>query len=560
MNTDLLRYFNEEWDYLRQGVKEFAQRHPQIASRLHVGSESLQDPYFTHLLGAFSLIAGRIRRHQDRHFARLQEGLLEIFFPHYVAPIPAMAIIQARLPKEATAPALWKRGQLLETFPIQGEPLRFTTCYDTTLWPLQIKAFDCLKETAGLSLVVTLPEEAERCAWPKEEKLRFYIREPWSVASQLLEALLTDCLKIQVKDPKTGTVLFHQGAHSVYPVGFEENQALLPFIDKAAPRWRLLMEYFTFKEKFLFFEVDLPPDLSAEITELEWVFYFERPLSTALQSLGSESLALNCTPVINLFKKTLEPLRRDLDRYEERLVVDKHHPMHYEVHTVESVFEVTQPQTPRQISPLWRLDPPTPSSDRWQVQRREEGLFLSLTGTPEAVNASQILEVAASCFNSDLPHRLHLPVGEAHLQLSEPGPALEQIHFVTQPTPVYRRVSGSGELSPFLTQLAHTYLPFTEKESALTYLRGLLSACNVTPWQENKLIADSVLSVLPKQTKKRSSQSKLSPFIWGTHWQVKLKKDPFPEHGRHLFMRVLRESVGCEQPFQSFLDWSFEWE
>src|SRR5699024_5304508 len=87
-------YYNQELSYIRQLAAEFAQAHPKIAGRLRLSAESSTDPHVERLLEGFAYLTARIRRKLDDELPELTEALLGVLYPHYLAPLPSMAIVQ----------------------------------------------------------------------------------------------------------------------------------------------------------------------------------------------------------------------------------------------------------------------------------------------------------------------------------------------------------------------------------------------------------------------------------------------------------------------------------
>ena len=91
------------------------------------------------------------------------------------------------------------------------------------------------------------------------------------------------------------------------PVGFDDEEALLPLEDGVHPACRLLVEYFAFPEKFAFF--DLPFEPPADTGErIDLLIGLDAAPSGRL-TLQAHDFALGCTPALNLFARTSEPLR-----------------------------------------------------------------------------------------------------------------------------------------------------------------------------------------------------------------------------------------------------------
>ena len=62
------------------------------------GMEGIEvaDPYVERLLEGFAFIAARIQLKIDAEFPRFTQHLLEIVYPHYLAPTPSMLIVEFR--------------------------------------------------------------------------------------------------------------------------------------------------------------------------------------------------------------------------------------------------------------------------------------------------------------------------------------------------------------------------------------------------------------------------------------------------------------------------------
>src|SRR5262249_7552633 len=93
-SAELLRYSNRELASIRRLAAQFAEEHPKIAGRLRLGAESGQDPHVERLIEAFAYLAARTRQKLEDEFPEITESLLGVLYPHYQAPLPAMAIVQ----------------------------------------------------------------------------------------------------------------------------------------------------------------------------------------------------------------------------------------------------------------------------------------------------------------------------------------------------------------------------------------------------------------------------------------------------------------------------------
>ena len=94
MDPRLLKYYNLELQHLREMGAEFAQQFPKIAARLGMSGLEVADPYVERLLEGTAFLAARVQLKLDAEFPRFTQSLLEIIYPHYLAPTPSMLVAQ----------------------------------------------------------------------------------------------------------------------------------------------------------------------------------------------------------------------------------------------------------------------------------------------------------------------------------------------------------------------------------------------------------------------------------------------------------------------------------
>src|SRR5438874_269950 len=141
MADDLLTYYNRELAYFRQMGAEFAGKYPKIASRLLLETDRSEDPHLERLIQAFAFLTARIQHKIDDEFPELTDALLGVLYPHYLAPIPSLSIVQFQLDPDQgklTTGHTIPRGSKLFSRPVQDVPCRFRTAYPVTLWPIEI--------------------------------------------------------------------------------------------------------------------------------------------------------------------------------------------------------------------------------------------------------------------------------------------------------------------------------------------------------------------------------------------------------------------------------------
>ena len=94
MEDRLLRYYEHELTFLRKMGQEFAQEYPNVAGSLQLEAGKGEDPHVERLLQGFALIAARIHHKLDDEFPEITTALLNLLYPHFLAPLPSMSIVQ----------------------------------------------------------------------------------------------------------------------------------------------------------------------------------------------------------------------------------------------------------------------------------------------------------------------------------------------------------------------------------------------------------------------------------------------------------------------------------
>src|SRR5436309_6759902 len=143
MDPRLLQFYNLELQHLREMGAEFAQQFPKIAARLGMNGLEVADPYVERLLEGVSFLAARVQLKLDAEFPRFTQALLEIIYPHYLAPTPSMLIAQLKPdlndPNLGTG-ALVARGTAMSGLqgPEDATACEFRTAHDVSLWPVEV--------------------------------------------------------------------------------------------------------------------------------------------------------------------------------------------------------------------------------------------------------------------------------------------------------------------------------------------------------------------------------------------------------------------------------------
>src|SRR6202142_4701358 len=113
MDPRLLGYYNQELKFVREMGAEFAEAYPRIAARLGLeGDVECADPYVERLIEAVAFLTARVQLKLDARHPEFTQHLLELVYPHFLAPVPSCGIVEfVPDPKEGSLlPGLRLRG------------------------------------------------------------------------------------------------------------------------------------------------------------------------------------------------------------------------------------------------------------------------------------------------------------------------------------------------------------------------------------------------------------------------------------------------------------------
>ncbi len=329
------KYFQDELTYLREAGSEFAKYHPKLTNFL---SESTYDPDVERLLEGFAFLTGRVREKIDDELPELTQSLMTLLWPHYMRSIPSMCISQLT-PQvgSVTEKTIVARGVEMASEQVEGTQCLFRTCYDVALYPLYITGVEQTNSRNSAEVAVALSaENGLELSRLNMDSLRFYLHGELHVTRTLFLWLFRylDYVELDLG----GGFSRRLPAGCLSPVGFDDDESLLPYSKNSFAGYRLLQEYFSLPEKFMFFDVNGLDWLKGipQRSNLKITFVFKRALPSEV-IVKDKHFRLHCTPAVNLFNIDADPIRLDHQRNEYKVRPQSSSQEHYEVYSIESV-------------------------------------------------------------------------------------------------------------------------------------------------------------------------------------------------------------------------------
>jgi len=497
-DEDFLRYYFDELSYLRDAGRSFAREHKKVAARLDMPHGESADPHVERLIESFAFLTARLQRQMHSEFPEITSALLGVLYPQLVQPLPPMAIacfdVGATI-EGLTAGFPIDRHTHLFAQDAGGLTCRFRTCYDTTLWPVTVTeaVFEPAEYhrigsgSAVLRLRLKVPREDVLQNPGFLPRLRFFLDGPPELTGVLYEILFANTIDVRLADTSSRAPV-SLGAQALKSVGFGPAEEVLPYPPNSLPGYRLLQEYFNFQQKFLFFDVEQLGKRSCAVTAtatdtLDLIFVLN-DLPQPEPPILPRNFRLGCTPIINLFQKTSEPIRLDHRQLEYRLIADIRREATTEIHSIHSVSGSANPaDASREYEPFYSFrhsySGKTPQAfwlarrvraDREDLRGTDIYLsFVDLSFDP-ALPSDQTVFAHTLCTNrwlaSQLPDRVKLNI--------EGTTPVLRIACVTKPTvPMYPPLGGAS-LWRLVSSLSLNSASLTGDRQGLEALQELL--------------------------------------------------------------------------------------
>lgn len=604
-SEDLLSHYLAELTYIRTAGREFARLYPRVAGALDLAPHGSNDPHVQQLIESFAFLTARLQRIYDAQLPEVPAALLDILYPQLVAPIPSMTIAafqtdpqQSRSIAGITVPA---NTMLFASADDTAEDLtcRFRTGYPVTLWPVEVadariepptlypfldsspnvyQGDDQMRAWARRRLAAPIQRVLRirlRCQGNRlfsefaPQSLRFFLPPPTGSREAIYELLFTHLDGIAVApiaadtpppDGPAPNVELLSGAQ-LRPVGFGTDEALLPCPPMSHQAYRLLQEYFTFPDKFLFIDIaELPAGALGTGTHVDLLLLLagapDHPVS-----VNAGSFVLGCTPIINLFPRVTEPIRLDHTRLEYPLVADIRRQNTTEIHSIERVtLSVARADRGQTLQPLFsfRHVDPSDSGTMMYYARRQQ--------TSHA--ASDTSEILLSFVDPDL--NPELPAGDtvfAHVLCTNRGLA-EELGFGTKlnlevdlpvtdvvcmmrPTRQVAPPIASQTLWRLVSHLSVNHLSITGGKDGIAALREILKL--YCPNDSRNRI-DSLTKMSTRRVVRHIGVDAWRGFCRGVEVELQFDAEKFADAGAYLMGSILSQFFGLYAAVNSFAE------
>jgi type VI secretion system protein ImpG len=583
MSESLLPFYNRELAALRRLAGEFAEAYPKVAGRLRITSDgTVDDPHVDRLLEGVAFLGGRVQQRLEDELPEITDALLELLSPHLLAPVPSMTTLRLTPKPEARGPAVAPRGTPVETEAVRGEALRYMTCHAVTLWPVQIEAVRLMglplaapanprAPGAAACLRITLRSLVPDLTFAEMglDTLRLHLRGSPQVSAGLHELLATSCVGIALADGPGDPAPTLLGPERVRPVGFERDEAALPWPQGAFDGHRLLTEYFAHPEKFLYLELSglEARSLLQQSDRMEVFLYLGRAAPELERSVAADTLALHCTPAVNLFPQRCEPITMDGTQSDWLVIPDARRPAALEVHHVQNVRESRPDGARRVVLPFQRLareggPEEEAAPTQWLALRGPAPSPLTGTETRLMLRDAQfdpdapsdgVLTISALCLNRDLPEQLPFGGGQPRLRIADPASPAATAECLSAPTPTLRpRLLERGAWR-LVSHLALNHLGVMGGADAAVALREMLRLHDLRDTPESRAAIAGLVAVHSGPGIARIPGQRPGVFVRGLDVSLTFEPQAWSSGGLYLLGAVLERFLALQVSVNGFV-------
>jgi type VI secretion system protein ImpG len=540
MDTRLLGHYENELNYLRDMGAEFAAAYPKIASRLGMEGVEVLDPYVERLLEGVAFLSARVQLELELQYPNFTSNLLEIIYPHYLAPTPSMMI--AHFEPDPTNSAV-KSGYLMPRGSVLRSRLDEGAQYIDGRGDLVAAGVATGYEArAGIRLRLKR-SDGEPLRDLDMDRLQIYLGSAAGNSWPLLELLCTQVQGIVARstDRRADWQLpLPEGR--IVQKGFSREEALLPVPARVFDGYRLLQEFFAMPERFRLVELQgLRPALQkAEGSEVDLYIPLREGMRDVAQVVLPEVFQLNTIPAVNLFEKRCDRVRLTVRDTEHQVVPNRTAGLDFEIYALKKVTGISgEGADDVEFRPFYSANDFTAAGEthpayytlkrRMRERSEKERLrgvrssylgsevYLTLVDRSQAPYGADLeqLAVQALCTNRDLP--LLLATGNENVfHLPEGGP-VKQITLPISPTRPHPSLGQGDTAWRLISHLSLNYVSIADSSrgNAAEALRELVGLYAPLGNRVTEKQLEGIVSVSSRPIVRRMSDEILSTAVRG---------------------------------------------
>lgn len=502
---NLLRYYEAEMRYLTQAAEDFAQAHPESAGHLRMSQSLERDPMVERLFEGFAFLNARLYQKIDDDMPELTEQVLGLLWPHYLHPMASMSIVKFNVNAAVnTHHQRIEAGQILQTAPDpqSGIQCEFRTTTPVDVYPVVLSGARLTHDKLGQSIIQLQLDLCQgmigkNIVLPEQFDLKVYLTGETETKLSLYHYLINQL------DYITTDEHLRQRAEHIHLARshFTVDEVCRQYRDSATER-DLFMEYFLFREKFLFFEIKGLSQTDFDNPDYRLLINCHLKRDFPLQlTFNQDYFQLFCAPVVNVFELEAEPVKRTLEQLEYKL-----RPMHAKAPYM-TILDVVKAESYSQRTgkrqrylPFHEfkhgqqsLDITAPQRPFYHVhvhQGVQQQYETYIAFAEDALQTDdEVVSLTIQACHGDLPRQISKYNKQMELSSSVLG--IEDAHMMMVPTPMYYPPAFKNQHWQWLFEMGHNYLATLDAQ----VLKNSLRLLDWSDINRNKQAIDAIESV-----------------------------------------------------------------
>lgn len=528
MGREFLDYYGDNLAFIRKLSTEFASEFPKIASRLDISNLECIDPFVERLLEGTAFLCAKVEQKLDAGYPELLNGILQALAPNLLAPVPSCGVLQAINFELANVKSSAKviTGQSLFTANTNKSvhDVVFTPVFNTVLTPVKVvqaqfvshdpKILELTRAKSCYALKLDLAcLSGSNFAQLEAKFWDFYLNLTEQDASTLAELLCSNLENAYLE------------CNNQY-IKLDNVDLDLSILMSEQPLWahselggvQRLVSYMTCPNFFKFIRVTgiFNKLKNCATSKVSLIFAFNKVHDGLKISLDSDSIMLNCVPVVNVFKRRSNRISVN-DKYKLNINIDNTAPLDYEIYTIDSLeFFNSNNQEIFTAYPFFTTHASFKGNAVYQNffnisrAKRQSGLngnkrssynksevYVTLSGHDYEQNITSTMQFSANCYctNADLP--LFVPRDKVLSANIKGFTKFQIVASFTKPQAPYIDHGQQNEfkkLSYLLTNLASIFT--CTDDELLFYLKEIVRAFALKSVDETSSLVESLVSAI----------------------------------------------------------------
>jgi type VI secretion system protein ImpG len=585
MKAELVDLYSDELDSLRNKGEQFAAAYPKIASRLKLGQGNVEDPTVGCLLESFAFLTSQVRYDLQSQQELLSENALQLLYPHHFLPIPVYSTVEL-LPNDQLESSYKIASKTAFEAPLtERSNITFTTCFDVDVLPitiaachyerasdvsLQKKSEKPIRSTLSLEIHTT---NGQKFTTIEMDSLRLFINTSSDKAGLWLTEFFSQLqrISIEVENEQVSTISLDQ----LKKVGFNSDEAMLPYPDNSFTGYQLLTEYFAYPEKFHYIDLKGLKILTASDSDKATInFYFDRYQPELEKSIEKDLFKVNCTPIINLFEQSAEPISLDDSLREYHVIADAQAlPQHLEIYTITAMnISSSRYKDSIDCAPYYGRQFTQTSNHYlyWHSIRHScaslgeyklagDEVFVSFQDvTLEGIEEKLLITPKVYCTNRNAPEQLPYGGGEPRLSFRDGHQdMIAKVNCIRPISAIHYRATQQNHRAELAAHIAMNQTGLSDPALALKNIRQCLALYAFSDRFSDEVIEQGIVDVNVKAVTERHQAALRQGFCRGIEYQVTVNDMALPIAQQYLLGQVLHQFLTQSCSINTFVRLTF---